>query len=111
MWRRTTACFAPAALSAPALTQALHHLPGWKLSGNTPNRIQCDYTFKDFTAAMEFMVRVGPLCERMQHHPCWTNVYNRLHVELTTHDAGNRVTQKDVDLASAMNNMFKAHGY
>lgn len=111
MLRSTAARLAPAALSAPAVTQALQSLPGWRCDGNRPNSIERDYNFKDFTAAMDFMNRVAPVCERLAHHPKWTNVYNRLHVELTTHDAGNKVTQRDMDLAAAMNETFVAHGY
>ena len=56
---------------------------------------------KDFNEAFGFMARVAVMAEKMNHHPEWFNVYNRVDVTLTTHDAGG-VTQKDVDLAKAM---------
>ncbi|CBZ24477.1 pterin-4-alpha-carbinolamine dehydratase,putative [Leishmania mexicana MHOM/GT/2001/U1103] len=106
--RRTALLCAPKALSAPAVTQALQSLPGWRVNGNNRNAIERDYVFADFMEAMRYMNTVAPVCEKMQHHPCWSNVYNRLHVQLTTHDAGNTVTQKDVDLAKAMNAAYEA---
>ncbi|CCW60448.1 unnamed protein product [Phytomonas sp. EM1] len=106
MWRRSSIFLSPKPLSAPAVTQALQGLYGWKLRGSTPHIMECDYTFKSFPEALDFMLRVSPICERMQHHPSWTNVYNKIHVELTTHDAGNNITQKDVDLAREMNKLY-----
>ncbi|CAJ1022514.1 putative Pterin 4 alpha carbinolamine dehydratase [Leishmania utingensis] len=97
----------PKALSAPAVAQSLQSLPGWRVNGNNANAIECDYVFANFVEAMRYMNSVAPVCEQMQHHPCWSNVYNRLHVQLTTHDAGNQVTQKDVDLAKAMNEAYR----
>lgn len=59
------------------------------------------YAFKDFNQAFGFMTRVALVAEQMNHHPEWFNVYNRVEVTLTTHDAGD-VTEKDVALATAM---------
>ena len=59
------------------------------------------WKFKDFAQAMAFMNAVAEVAERMNHHPEWTNVYNRVNVRLTTHDAGG-LTQLDFDLAQAM---------
>ncbi|KAG5510384.1 hypothetical protein GH5_06581 [Leishmania sp. Ghana 2012 LV757] len=106
--RPTAFLCTPKAFSAPAVTQALQSLPGWRLNGNNPNSIECDYVFPSFVEAIRYMNAVAPVCEKMQHHPCWSNVYNRLHVQLTTHDAGNKVTQRDVDLAKAMNEAYSA---
>ncbi|CCW67670.1 unnamed protein product [Phytomonas sp. Hart1] len=106
MWRLSPKYFSPRPLSAPAVTQALQGLYGWKLCGSTPYTMECDYTFKTFPQALDFMQRMGPICERMQHHPSWTNVHKKIHVELTTHDAGNEITQKDVDLAREMNKVY-----
>ncbi|KAG5510082.1 hypothetical protein JKF63_06975 [Porcisia hertigi] len=107
MHRCAVVC-APKALSAPAVTQALQSLPGWKLSGNSQNVMECNYVFEDFMEAIRYMNAIVPFCEQMQHHPSWSNVYNRLRVELTTHDAGNRLTQKDVDLAKVMCEVYDA---
>lgn len=59
------------------------------------------FRFDDFPAAMAFMLRVAFEAEKMDHHPEWSNVYNRVEVRLTTHDAGG-LTEKDVALAQAM---------
>lgn len=60
------------------------------------------FKFKDFQEAFAFMTRVAFLAEAHDHHPDWSNVYNTVTIELTTHDAGNKVTKKDKDLASAI---------
>ena len=63
--------------------------------------IQTQWVFKDFAQAMAFMNAVAEVAERMNHHPEWSNVYNRVNVRLTTHDAGG-LTHLDFDLARAM---------
>lgn len=63
--------------------------------------IERDYKFVDFSAAWGFMARVALLAESADHHPEWSNVYNRVSIRLTTHDAGG-LTQKDTDLARAI---------
>ncbi len=63
--------------------------------------LHAQWKFKDFAQAMAFMNAVAEVAERMNHHPEWTNVYNRVNVRLTTHDAGG-LTQLDFDLAQAM---------
>ena len=72
--------------------------PGW--TGNT-KRIKKLFTFDSFASAMGFMVEVALFCERTDHHPEWKNIYDKLWVELTTHDAG-KVTAKDLALAAHM---------
>ena len=72
--------------------------PGW--SGDEV-RIAKTYRFASFPQAIAFMVEVSFFCERANHHPDWTNIYDRVSVELTTHDAG-RVTDKDVAIATHM---------
>ncbi|KPA76916.1 putative mitochondrial pterin-4-alpha-carbinolamine dehydratase [Leptomonas pyrrhocoris] len=105
MFRTAPRC-APRAMPIFAVTQALQSLPGWRVDGNTSHNIQRDYAFPDFLAALKFMNAMAPVCEKMQHHPCWENTYNRLSVKLCTHDAGNKVTEKDVALAKAMNETY-----
>ena len=75
-------------------------LPGWRL---LPDRdaIARDFRFKDFSAAWGFMARVALLAERHGHHPEWSNVYNRVSITLTTHDAGG-LSARDVALARAV---------
>ena len=68
-------------------------------------RIAKTYKFKTFPQALAFMVEVGFYCEKADHHPEWKNVYNKVEVELTTHDAG-RVTEKDIALAAHLDAAF-----
>ena len=68
----------------------------------------CKYEFKNFIDVLSFMNRVGVKCEEMDHHPKWTNVYNRLEIELFTHDK-NGLTMKDFDLASFMDQEFESY--
>ena len=64
----------------------------WDENNNT---LSVELEFGDFVAAFEFMGRVAELAEEHQHHPDWCNVYNKVSIRLTTHDAGNVVTDKD----------------
>lgn len=82
------------------LRAALKRLPDWRLAEGR-EAITRKYQFVDFDAAFAFMTRVALLAAKMDHHPEWANVYNKLDVTLATHDA-NGVTQKDIDLAMAM---------
>ncbi len=75
----------------------------WTESGNTLTR---SFVFADFNEAFSFMTRVALLAEKMKHHPTWTNTWNRVDIELTTHDAGNRVTEKDRALAEAIDQLL-----
>ena len=68
----------------------------------------CKYEFKNFNEALSYMNTVGIKCEEMDHHPKWTNVYNRLEIELFTHDK-NGLTMKDFDLASFMDQEFESY--
>ena len=68
----------------------------WEEKDNTLYR---KFVFKDFSEAFGFMTRVALAAEKMDHHPLWTNVYNQVEVWLSTHDAGNIVTDKDRKLA------------
>jgi len=63
------------------------------------NALYRRFEFADFSAAFAFMTRVALAAEKMNHHPRWTNVYNRVDIWLNTHDAGNTVTDKDRKLA------------
>ena len=64
------------------------------------NKLTKAFTFGDFTEAFAFMTRVAFLAEKHNHHPNWSNVYNTVNIALTTHDAGNVVTEKDRNLAA-----------
>ena len=83
-------------LSPSGVAQALQTLSGWKHEGNA---LVKEFKFGTFREAMSFMVRIGFEAEAMDHHPDWTNVYNRVTIRLNTHDAGGKVTAKDIELA------------
>lgn len=85
-------------LSDAELRSALEHLPGWSLEAGKLHR---EYRFDDFVTAFGFMTSVALVAEAMNHHPEWSNVYSRVAVDLTTHDAAG-VTQKDLALARRM---------
>jgi len=75
---------------------ALAGLPGWAFQRDA---LAKEFKFGSFKEAFSFMTRVGFEAEAMDHHPDWTNVYNRVAIRLNTHDAGGKVTAKDVTLA------------
>ncbi len=66
------------------------------------NKLTRSFKFSDFQEAFAFMTRVAFLAEKHNHHPNWSNVYNTVDIELTTHDKGNTVTEKDRKLAKAI---------
>lgn len=66
------------------------------------NKLTQTFEFKDFVEAFGFMSQVAITAEKMNHHPNWSNVYNKVTIELTTHDAGNTITEKDRALAAAI---------
>lgn len=84
-------------LSDAAIDDALSDLDGWTY---VEDKIQKTYEFSDFRAAISFIVRLSFYAEEMNHHPELENVYNTVSVALTTHDAGGKVTETDVELAS-----------
>jgi 4a-hydroxytetrahydrobiopterin dehydratase len=71
------------------------------------NRLYKKYKFKDFNTAFSFMTSVALLAEKADHHPTWTNTWNTVEIWLSTHDAGNVVTQKDRDLAAQIDAVIK----
>ena len=88
-------------LAQDQIDAALSKLPGWSVSGGKLHR---DFEFVSFNEAFGFMTRAAMEIEKMNHHPEWFNVYNRLSVDLMTHDAGG-ITQNDVDLAAILNSL------
>ena len=90
----------PQKLTADARAAALARLKGWtEVSGR--DAIARTFEFKDFNQAFGFMTRAALVAEKMDHHPEWFNVYKKVEVTLSTHDAGG-VTELDVKLAEAM---------
>lgn len=70
------------------------------------NQLKKTFTFKDFSEAFAFMTRVAFLAEKQNHHPNWTNVWNKVEINLNTHDAGDIVTDKDKKLADAIDKLM-----
>jgi 4a-hydroxytetrahydrobiopterin dehydratase len=70
------------------------------------NALVRQFEFNDFSEAFSFMTRVAFLAEKMNHHPEWSNVYNKVTIRLSTHDAGNIVTEKDRRLAEAIDQLI-----
>ncbi len=75
-------------------------VPGWEIKNNALYR---KITFRNFSEAFAFMTQVALQAEKMDHHPLWTNVYNTLEITLSTHDAGDIITEKDHRLATWIN--------
>jgi 4a-hydroxytetrahydrobiopterin dehydratase len=90
-------------LTEAEIADAVVQLPAWTIHAGKLHR---KYQFPDFAHAFGFMATAAPLIERMNHHPEWSNVYNRVNVDLSTHDAGG-ITQKDVDLAVLLESIAK----
>ena len=91
----------PAALKSDEIRVRLESLPGWEL---VDNKLHRKFKFDDFVAAFGFMTQVAILAEKLDHHPEWSNVYNRVSVDLTTHDA-NGLTELDFNLAAHMSRL------
>jgi 4a-hydroxytetrahydrobiopterin dehydratase len=72
----------------------------------TNNQLKCSFKFKNFIDAFAFMTKVAFAAEKLNHHPNWSNVYNQVDIVLTTHDAGNKVTEKDWQLAKKINEIY-----
>jgi 4a-hydroxytetrahydrobiopterin dehydratase len=83
-------------LTSKQVSAAQEKLTGWACQ---PAALTKTFKFDSFREALSFMVRVGFEAEDMNHHPEWTNVYNKVSIRLNTHDAGGKVTAKDVELA------------
>ena len=70
------------------------------------NQLKATFKFKDFVQAFSFMTEVAFHAEKLNHHPNWSNVWNTVEIALSTHDAGNIVTDKDRELATAIDRVF-----
>ena len=75
------------------------------------NKLIGEFVFEDFSQAWAFMTEVAILAERKNHHPEWTNIWNRVVIRLSTHDAGNTVTEKDRKLADGISKIFERYQY
>lgn len=88
-------------LSSESIEHELKNLKGWTIVNN---KIHKEFQFGDFNQAFRFMTRAAMHIEKMNHHPEWFNVYNKIIVDLTTHDAGG-ITQNDINLAKILNSL------
>ena len=79
-------------------------ISGWD---ETPNTLEKEFVFVSFEMAMEFIRQAAIRITEINHHPEWSNVYNRVRVKLTTHDAGNIVTEKDRELAEILDEIYE----
>ena len=71
------------------------------------NKLKAEFKFEDFIGAFAFMTKVAIIAEKMDHHPAWSNVYNTVIIELSTHDVGDVVTEKDHHLAREIDKLLK----
>jgi 4a-hydroxytetrahydrobiopterin dehydratase len=90
-------------LTDAEISAGLAPLTGWSVKNAKLHR---EYKFADFPHAFGFMATAAPGIEKMNHHPEWSNVYNRVAVDLSTHDAGG-ITQRDLDLAALLEGIAK----
>ncbi len=88
-------------LSQADIDEELKNLPGWSIVNE---KLHKEFQFDDFNQAFGFMTRAAMEIEKMNHHPEWFNVYNKITIELTTHDAGG-ITKNDVNLAKILNSL------
>jgi 4a-hydroxytetrahydrobiopterin dehydratase len=86
-------------LSESELEKALNGLPGWEVKDG---KLHKEYKFDTFAKAMGWMVGVAAHADKIDHHPEWFNVYNRVRVDLTTHELDNAISNKDLELATKM---------
>jgi 4a-hydroxytetrahydrobiopterin dehydratase len=80
----------------------------WKKESNV---LIGHFKFDNFSIAFSFMTQVALLSEKMNHHPDWSNCWNKVDIRLSTHDAGNVITQKDLDLAEGINKIYNAYNH
>lgn len=90
-------------LSDTVIGELLRTLSGWEYK---ENKLSKDFEFDDFTEALSFIVKVGVHAEKLNHHPHITNIYNKVQITLSTHDANDQVTDKDVKLAQAIESVL-----
>jgi 4a-hydroxytetrahydrobiopterin dehydratase len=93
-----------ARLSGEEIRTKLAEVPGWELK---QGKLYRELVFEDFVSAFAFMTSVALIAEGMEHHPEWSNVYNRVEIELSTHDVGG-LTERDFELAAAVNRSIPA---
>lgn len=93
-------------LTRDALAKALTQLPGW---AHEDHALVVRWVFPSFGAVLDYQADAREPIELADHHPTWSNTYNKLEIRLTTHSAGNRVTSKDVELAKTLTWLAEHH--
>jgi 4a-hydroxytetrahydrobiopterin dehydratase len=91
-----------APLTQQEISSSLTNLDNWSVK---EGKLHAEFRFDDFVAAFAFMTKVAFAAEAAQHHPEWRNVYNLVGIDLVTHDAGNAISQRDIDLARKINTL------
>ncbi len=94
----------PTRLTDEQVRERLGSIPGWDLAGDKLHR---EFRFEDFKRAFSFMTAVALVAEGLDHHPDWSNVYNRVVIDLSTHDAGG-LTELDFQLAAEASQLFES---
>ena len=89
-------------ISVKQRNESLKKLDGWKKTRGKDS-IEKDFIFKDFQSAFSWMTKIAFVAEKMDHHPNWANIYNRVSIQLTSHDADNTVSTRDIRLAKMIN--------
>lgn len=92
----------PPSLTEGQIQYALQDLPGWSIENGKLHR---EFKFRGFAEAFAFMTRVALEAHAMDHHPEWSNVYNRVTIDLVTHVTGNTITERDVKLAKIIDDL------
>lgn len=90
-------------LSEEEIENALRELPGWEVKDG---KLHKTFKFDSFAQAIGWMVAVAVLADKADHHPEWSNVYNKVRVDLSTHDLGDAISKLDVELAQRMESLF-----
>jgi 4a-hydroxytetrahydrobiopterin dehydratase len=96
-------------LVGPNRARAIASLAGWREPASGRDAICKEFKFADFNAAFGFMTRVALMAEKMDHHPEWSNVYDRVEITLSTHDAGG-VSARDIELARFIDSVASGAG-
>lgn len=89
-------------LSETYIQEQLKTIPGWTVKNG---KLVREFTFSDFVEAFAFMTELAIVSEKLEHHPEWLNVYNKLHIALSTHDTGG-LTEKDLEWATHCNQRY-----
>lgn len=90
-------------LTQAEIDEALTTMPGWQIKAG---KLHKQFKFDSFAAALGWMVSVGIVADKIDHHPEWCNVYNRVTVDLATHDLDNAISTRDLDLAQHMERLY-----